>query len=286
MLSLSAMGMPASGPGAGNRSTRSPSASSASRDQCSTALSPSAARSLDAISRATTRPVTVPPWRRGEAPGRIRPRTPGPSPPAAARGAQARACRPAAAPAPARGGTVRPAGPPALRRAERRSPRSGSSAAPGDRPRRRARPARPAEPRATPRRARCSCALPLALEARVGHEQLLQPDFLVVELDQDLEIPAGAAQALDRAAAEASVADALAFDETRDVLRGFRVARRDGGRAVCGVLVGPAGGASPARSCTAVPVSRRAPPVRRPQRCGPLLLDDAGRQRLEEARRN
>src|SRR5262245_19194571 len=274
MLSLSAIATPASGPGAGIRSTRSPSASSASSDQCSTALSPSAARSFDAVSSATARPLTGPPWRRGAGPGRSRRRTPEPSPPAAARGAPARGCRHGGAPGPDRGGTAPPDDRPVPRRAGRRSPRSGSSAAPGAPPRPRARPARPGGPRAAPRRVRCSCALPFSLEARVGHQQLLHPDLLVVELDRDLEIPAGAARALDRAAPEAPVPDALAFDEAGGVLRDVRV----GGRRVAGsqrrggveagLLLTPPCAPAPLRPCA---------PVRRPQRRRPLLLYDAGR---------
>ena len=43
---------------------------------------------------------------------------------------------------------------------------------------------------------RCSCALPLALEAGIGHQQLFDADFLVVEGHRDLEVAAGAGEPL------------------------------------------------------------------------------------------
>src|SRR5215210_557586 len=77
MLSLTAIGIPASGPGLGILSTRAASASSSSCDQCSVAFNPSALARRRPVSAASVAAplLTDPPLRHGVAPGRTRPET-------------------------------------------------------------------------------------------------------------------------------------------------------------------------------------------------------------------
>src|SRR6185437_16321760 len=142
------------------------------------------------------------------------------------------------------------------------------AAPPVGRGRLRAPPAPPAWPRAARRRGRCSCALPFALEARVGHQQLFHADLRIVEDDGHLEIPARPRETLNRPAPEPAVPHALALDVPRRVLGELlrRRARRALGRPRTRRI--PAH-REPARAAgllaAGAPARRTRPPVRRPQ---------------------
>ena len=148
-------------------------------------------------------------------------------------------------------------------------------------------PAPPAGPRAARPPARCSCALPLAFEAGVGHEQLLDADLFVVERDRHLEVPSGAGQPLDRCrcrtggAGPARPSRSAGCPATPPRARRRRPRRR-GRQEALDPHRRVRAAAPAAASCPAV-----MPPPWRPPKCqrGPPFLDQLRRQRLEEARR-
>src|SRR5215207_5761321 len=196
MLSLSARGMPARGPGRDIFSTRAASASSSSWDQCSVAFKPAARVSRSPVSAATAaapppwklppRPtvvVTDPPWRRVAAPGKIRRGTPEPAPPAAGPAAQHLPGLPEARQTGDQVGKPRRCGRPIPDLAGLRTPRCDSFDPPAGPAPPQERRAPPALPRGAPHPCRYSCALPFPFETSIGHQELLDPDLLVVEGD-------------------------------------------------------------------------------------------------------
>src|SRR4029078_9377682 len=123
------------------------------------------------------------------------------------------------APPPARRDSASPPHHPTPHRAARRRRRSAPSALPARRAPTPPLRSRRAVPRAGPHPDQSSCALPLALEAGIRHEQILPADFLVVERHRHLEVATRAAQPLNGPAPEAPMPDALSLDEARRVLR-------------------------------------------------------------------
>src|ERR687897_127102 len=221
MLSLSASGIPASGPGTVIRSPRPASASSNSGDQCSVAFRDSARANRPAVSRAIataplpvcpTAPLTCPPWHRVGAPERNRPDTPEPGRQEAAPMAPRLQCRPGATLLKAPAGRFRPLAQSRPGPAARRNPRFGSSGPPAGRALLPLQRAPPVSPHAEPDPGRYSCALPFAFQAGIRHQQLFDPNLLVIKGNRHLEVPAGAHQSLNGATAEPPVAYPLAFD--------------------------------------------------------------------------
>src|SRR3989442_804365 len=117
---------------------------------------------------------------------------------------------------PGTGGPCRPRGSAPTARRNRGCATSAPSARGGRPPRR---PAPPAARFAAPPHATRSCTLPVSLQARVGHEQLLGSDLGVVEFDRDLQVPPHPRDRPDDPTPEPPLPHALAGPVPRRVLR-------------------------------------------------------------------
>src|SRR5262249_55586326 len=119
---------------------------------------------------------------------------------------------------------------------------------------------------------RSSCALPVALEPGIGHEQLLDSNFGIVEGYFDFEIAAAAGEPADGSTAEPAMAHSLSLHVPRCVLAGFL-------GCLCRGYTRWRRFLSPsAPFCGLTLTGLPATPARRPQRIGALLFDYRRRQ--------